>query len=170
MNKTMMMIIPIALIGIVAGLGFAGVINIPGLTPANKPGKSAEGMYAADKDDKAKLAAKKKTPPVVDATAKKTDTTKPVAKPVIKDPEQGADALAAVWNEIKTPELLKIVAKWKDQDLVVVLMHMDNDKVATILSAMTVGDKEAKLDPNPERASKLSKILQDRGSIVKPAS
>jgi hypothetical protein len=164
-NKTMMAIIPVVIIAIIAGLGFSGVINIPGLTPAKKA-KNAQAGYA-DKDDK--LAQNKAATPTAPPKKQEAPKKEPpkVAELPKKNPDQGADALAAVWNEIKIPELAKITANWKDEDLVKVLMHMDTDKVAKLLTQIATGDSAAKIDPKPERASKLSKILQDQGSVVK---
>ncbi|HWA82950.1 MAG TPA: hypothetical protein VG820_05935 [Fimbriimonadaceae bacterium] len=154
-----MILAPVVIIGVVAGLGFAGIIQIPGITP-KKALKGAAAMYA-QKDGKP--VAKKETPPQpppVDPKPKKTPPKK-VATPAgpKKDPEQGADTLATVWNNIETPELLKIAAKWKDQDFARVLAHMNSDKVAEILQTMAQSD--------PIRASKLSRVIQDQGSIVK---
>src|SRR4051812_36608755 len=110
----MMIVIPIVIIAVVAGLAFAGIVNIPGITP-KKALKNSAAMYT-DKDGKP---LQKKPAPVAKVPPKKEEPKKPAPKiePIKKDEDQGADALAAVWNEIKTPELLKIAANWKDQDL-----------------------------------------------------
>lgn len=157
--KMLMIVAPIVIIGIVAGLGFSGVIQIPGITP-KKAAKAGAAMYA-QKDDKP-LAQKA---PATTAPPKPSDKTtappKKVAdsKPVKKDAEQGADALAGVWNDVQTPQLLKIADKWKDDDFARVLSHMDSSKVAEILESLA--------QTKPERASKLSRTLQDLGSVVK---
>jgi hypothetical protein len=157
-----MMVLPVVIIAIIAGLAFSGVIDIPGISP-KKAAKNAVAAYT-DKDEK--LAENKPaTPPPAKKEEPKKDAPKAPAVP--KDPEQGADALAAVWNEIPVNELMKITANWKDEDLTKVLMHMETEKVAQLLQLMAAGDQGAKVDPKPERASKLSKILQDQGSMVK---
>ena len=160
----MMAIIPVVIIAIVAGLAFSGTINIPGITPVKKA-KNAQAGYT-EKDEK--LAQKKPATPTTAPKKLEEPKKEPPKLATTKlDPDQGADALAAVWNEIKVPELAKITANWKDEDLVKVLMHMDTDKVAKLLTQIATGDPVAKVDPKPERASKISKILQDQGSVVK---
>lgn len=157
--KMLMVIAPVVIIGVVAGLGFSGVIQIPGITP-KKAAKAGAAMYA-QKDDKA-LAQKG---PATTAPPKTPDKTNPPPKKVTdskaakKDAEQGADALATVWNDVQTPDLLKIAEKWKDDDFARVLAHMDSSKVAEILESLA--------QTKPERASKLSRALQDLGSVVK---
>lgn len=166
MNKALVAVIPVVLIGVVAGLGFSGVVNIPGLTP-KKAVKNAADIYEKDKgdlkDSKPKKVAEKPVdpPPVVPQDDPKK---KLLSK---QDPELGAQTLAAVWNEVKTPQLIRITKDWKDADLAKVLAHMDTDKVAKLLDALAKGDPEEKVDPNPVRASKISKVLRDQGSIVK---
>jgi hypothetical protein len=165
-NKLMMAIIPVLIIAIIAGLGITGTINIPGLTP-KKAQKNAIAAYT-DKDEKLG-----KNKPATATLTKKPEEPKkdpPKTGPVRKDPELGADALATVWNEVKIPELVKITSNWKDEDLAKVLVHMETEKVAKLLGQIANGDPEAKIDPKPERASKLSKILQDQGSLVKLTS
>ncbi|HVT14420.1 MAG TPA: hypothetical protein VHE55_19310 [Fimbriimonadaceae bacterium] len=156
--KWLLILAPVVIIGVVAGLGFTGVIQIPGLTP-KKALKGASAMYA-QKDGKP-VVKKEETskPPPIGTPAKKTPPKKALSKGPQKDIEQGADALAAVWDNIETPELLKIAAKWKDEDFARVLAHMNADKVAEILQTMA--------QTKPERASKLSQVIQDQGSIVK---
>ena len=161
MSKAVMAIVPVVLVAAVAGLGFTGVINIPGLTP-KKVIKNANLAYA-QADEKS---VSKPTKALAQIPAKKEDPKpeKAVPKVAKKDPDQGADTLATVWNEIKTPELIKISANWKDDELAKVLGHMDNSLVAKFLDEMAKGGESK---PNPVRASKLSKILQDQGSIIK---
>jgi hypothetical protein len=161
MSKAMMAGIPVVLIAIAAGLGFSGVVNIPGITPQKEHKKTPPPEA---KTTAVKVAPKKATPAL-------TPTPKPkvVANLIKKDPDQGADALAAVWSEMKVQDLVKVTEKWNDADLAKVLMHMEPDKVAKLLSELTQGepDTKPKVPANPERASKLSKILQDQGSIIK---
>ncbi len=164
--KWLLIVAPIVIVGIIAGLGVSGVIKIPGLSPA-KSAKSAAINYGAD-SEKAPLKAAS-IPTTKTATPAKRDAKQPKseAKPAKKDVDQGADALATVWNEIKTPELISISKDWKDDDLVKVLVHMDNDKVAKFLDELAKGDEDTRVKGDPLRASKLSKVLQDLGSIVK---
>ena len=149
MKKLLIIGLPLALV-IVAVLGVTGVLRIPGLTPKNAK-KNAAAMYAS-KDDKAKntVAAKPaKKPPAPKKPA-------PIVSIPAKDETKGAQALAAVWNEIPVADLQKITKTWKDQELVPVLAQMDTSLVAQLLAKFP-----------PERASKLSKVLQEQASIVK---
>jgi hypothetical protein len=162
LNKLIIVMIPVALIVAVVALGMAGIVQIPGLTPAKKSLKKTDAMYG-EKDDK-KLAAKNAKKP----TEKKVDAPKPKPKAVAKtsDPELGAEALAAVWNEMKAPELTSITKSWPEAELAKVLKYMDTGKVAKFLAGLVKGDPPNKIDPNPTRASNLSKKLQDLGSIL----
>jgi hypothetical protein len=161
MSKAILAIVPVVIIGAVAGLGFAGIIKIPGITPKKALANAAKGYVQTE--GKAPVVAKTE-PKTPTKAADDPAPTKLAPKPAKKDLDQGADALASVWNEIKTPELLKISANWKDDDLAIVLSHMDTSLVAKFLDEMAKGGTDK---PNPMRASKLSKILQDQGSIVK---
>lgn len=159
MSKVVMIIVPVVIIGAVVGLGMSGIVNIPGLSPKKKP-KVAAAMYS-DKDAPPK--SEKKAPP-----KKKVQPPKAKVKvqKITKDPALGAEALASVWNEVKVPELAKITATWKDEDLAKVLVKMDTDKVAKLLGQLAKGDPELKIPANPTRASNLSKRLQELGSLV----
>jgi hypothetical protein len=164
--KLALVAVPVVLIVGVVGLGLAGVVQIPGLTPAKKSLKKASEMYV-DKDDKG-LATKPGNKTVV---AKKPEPirAKPKVVPKTTDPEQGAEALAAVWNEMKVPELTSITKTWSEAELAKVLMYMETDKVAKFLAGLVKGDPSAKITPNPTRASNLSKKLQALGSVLQSA-
>jgi hypothetical protein len=163
--KGVVIIIPVVVIAAVVGLGLSGVINIPGLSPKKKA-KVAAGMYT-EKDDKAVEA---KKPPAKKPVATKQPPAKPKVKVIRleKNSKKGAEALATVWNEVKIPELAQITASWKDDELAAVLNYMDTSKVAKFLEQIAKGDPPNKIDPNPKRASTLSKRLQELGSIVPP--
>lgn len=131
MKKVILIVLPLLIIGgSVVGLGMAGVINIPGMTP------------------------KKKVAPVVEA--KKPEPKKEVAKkpkeaPKTKsgDPAKGQEAVAKLWNEMEMKSLLPITEKWKDAELAPILAKMDNEKVVELLSGM-----------KPERAVALTRAIQ----------
>lgn len=131
MKKVILIVLPLLIIGgSVVGLGMAGVVNIPGLTP------------------------KKKAAPVVEA--KKPEPKKEVAKkpketPKTKsgDPAKGQEAVAKLWNEMEMKSLLPITEKWKDAELAPILAKMDNEKVVELLSGM-----------KPERAVALTRAIQ----------
>ncbi len=159
-----MIVVPVVLIAAVAGLAVSGVINIPGISPKKKV-NAAAALYS--EKDKNPPVAKKTTPPPL-------KTEKPLPKPVVqvitKDPKKGEEALAAVWSEVKEPELAKITSTWKDDELAKVLSHMESDKVAKYLAYLAKGDPDTKVDPDPKRASVLSRKLQDLGAISTSAS
>lgn len=142
--KRLAFAIPVVL-AVVLGLAFAGVIPIPGIAgkKAKTPPKSAPP-----------------TPPKPVSTPRPTRVVKPPPPTVSvratppNDIEKGAASLASIWNGISPARIEAIAKDWKDEDLARVLAHMDDDKVAEFLSFIKdVG-----------RASKLSRLLQDRAS------
>ncbi|HTQ09525.1 MAG TPA: hypothetical protein VMI31_05585 [Fimbriimonadaceae bacterium] len=166
--KALIFVVPVLIIAAVLGLAFTGKIKIPGITP---PGKAASAMYGSGHDDKTDVKTSKPAAAPAKPKAAVADSLPPKATPKTtrRDPDQGAVALAIVWNEIGTDELIAISKDWKDQDLVRVLGHMDNDKVAKFIDELAKGDDDGKIKADPLRASKLSKALQDQGSVVKQA-
>lgn len=151
--KTLILIIlPVLLIGGVAGAGFMGVINIPGLTP-KKAAKAAK-LYTEGQDGKSNKTAKS-------AMTKPTPPPKPKAKPVASAPEpnveEGAKRIAKLWAQIDTPKLLEMVADWKDPDLARVISYLDSAKAAELLAAM-----------DPKRASRLSREILQHAATAKP--
>lgn len=140
--KRLAFAIPVV-IAVVLGLAFAGVISIPGIG-----GKKAKPAAKATPAPPPKPVA---TPPK--RVAKLPPPTVSV-HPTPDDPEQGAAALATIWNGISAARIEAIAKDWKDEELARVLAHMEDDKVAEFLSSIKdVG-----------RASKLSRILRDRAS------
>lgn len=133
MKKVILIVLPLLIIGgAVVGLGMAGVIQIPGLTP--------------------KKAKKKATPePVVEVKKPELVAKKPKteAKPKSGDPSKGYDAVATLWNEMDVQKLLPLAEKWKDAELAPILARMENDKVVELLTQM-----------KPERAVALTRALQ----------
>lgn len=119
MKKVILIVLPLLIIGgSVVGLGMAGVVNIPGLTPKKKPAPTV----AAKKIEEKKAPAPKKPKPA----------------PTVKaaDPTKGEEAVAKLWNEMDMKALLPITEKWKDAELAAILSKMDNEKVVELLSAM----------------------------------
>lgn len=149
--KTLVLILlPVLLIGGVAGAGFMGFINIPGLTP-KKPAKAAK-LYTEGEDGKSKTTVKP-------AAVKSTPPPKPRPKPAATAPdvEAGAKRIAKLWGQIETPKLLAMVADWKDPDLARVMGYLDAAKAAELLAAM-----------DPKRASRLSQEIQKHAAAPKP--
>jgi hypothetical protein len=143
MKKALFIVIPLAIGGVVVGLAFLGMINIPGITPQKKVAKKQEAQAPP---------ASKETIPGPAPT-----TGAPVAKKQPEpetDPEKGHKKLANLWMEVPTEDLAKIVAAWKDEDLAPVLSKMDPGKVAEVL--VKLGDK---------RASRISREIQRLASL-----
>jgi hypothetical protein len=162
MNKIVMILIPIVIIGGILSAGFMGLINIPGVTPAKKHAKKDD---KAKKDDPPKVAVKSTPTPKYTPAKPKPGST------VTIDPGKGADEVAGVWDEMDTPALLTVMDDWKDADVVPVLLKMDGDKVSELLNAMATTNPQDKLHANRQkRASALSKALQKEASkVVVPA-
>lgn len=145
MKKIILIVLPLLLIsGGVVACAMLGVINIPGLSPKKK----AKTLVAA-----AGLYTEKKEPRKINKPPKPVATVKP------KDPEPdldlGAKKLAKYWNELPAKTLKEIAAKWKDEDLVRVLVKMDVGKATEVLGSLDAA-----------RASKLSELIQSQASLV----
>jgi hypothetical protein len=131
LNKVIMIVVLLLVLGgAVVGLGMAGVVQIPGLTP------------------------KKKAPaPVVEAIVEKKPVVKkepkPQPTPKTDDPEKGHIAVAELWNEMDLKALLPLTDKWREAELAPILAKMDTEKVVELLSQM-----------KPERAVVLTRALQ----------
>lgn len=165
------------------GLIFTGVIHIPGVSPEKKKA-AASGVYADATDEKPESetesdAAQKAEPPEGKPEEAKSQTDSQKAPPedsavpppaataassatpataspqsatadeAPSDPLSGQKALAKLWNTMEASALVAIVADWSDDDLALQLSVMKADKVAELLAAL-----------KPERASKISKLLQ----------
>lgn len=154
--KKALLALPVILVA-VAALAFTGKINIPGITP-KKAAKNALATYAGDKDKLAAKSPSKPTPPT--PLEQKKQMPKPKVALATFDAEQGASALAKIWNEVPVPSLIKVVKTWKDEDLAKVLNQMDTGQVAKLITAMAADQ--------PDRASALSKVLQKQSSVIPP--
>jgi len=133
--------------GGVVGLGIAGVINIPGLTPKKKAGKNLYGAGAE------LLYGEKKDP---NPLAVKKQPEKPIEPPVHAKPEppkpdalKGAKKIAKLWNSLEPPKVVEISKAWKDPDLALVLSNMEAERAAQVLATMDAG-----------RAGRLSQEIQ----------
>lgn len=141
MNKAILIAIPAAVLvigGGIVGAAMTGMIEIPGLTPENQKEKST-ALYTEEKEANSK--------PIKKRAPKKEE-------PIPPNMDKGRKELAELWNEVESPVLAKIVAKWPDDELAFQMRYLDTDKTAEVLSLM-----EAK------RAAKLSKVLQSLGAV-----
>lgn len=157
MKKAVVILVPVLLIGGVAGAAFMGVIKIPGITPKAKLAANLYGegtdLYAPDAEVKidATVEPIEPTPPPV---AKKPEAEPEEPEPVL-DPELGAKKLAKVWNALPTEDLQAVSATFKDDELALVLSKMEVEKVAALMSAM-----------DPKRGASLSRQLARIASVV----
>lgn len=157
MNKVLMFLVPLLVIGGIAGAGMAGIVDIPGLTPKKakpKPKTEADktGEDATPVEESAP-AASEPPPPQEQAPAPAPSPSASKAAEAPVDPVQGQKKIAALWSEIETPQLLKIVADWKDPELAAILRRMDPAKTAEILASM-----------DGKRASALSREIQKQSA------
>lgn len=147
MKKALLVIVPLLLLCITSALVLTGVVKLPFLKLGKKKSQEAAAQVAS-----AKPPAKKPS------SAYKPAVSKPVValknKPSV-DPELGSKKLAKLWNEMDTTKLALLLKDWKDPDAAKVLVLMDGDRVAELLSKLT-----------PAKASSLSKSIQKIASVV----
>ncbi len=180
--ETLLIIVLVLLLIVVAvgGAGLLGVIHIPGITPAKKNMPPRSAMSKINKASLAPSFTKKSpklthksnihtpskltyqaTPPTAHPAPapvlKQPPTTHPSAspQPPKTDPTLGAKKIATLWDQMETKELVVIVKNWNNLELAEVIMQMSPSKASALLSAL-----------NPKRASQISKIIQQEGSIV----
>lgn len=133
----------LVVVGVVIGLGVAGVIPIPGLSPAKRSAKQAQAanLYAADTAEE-KPAPKPSAPPRPKRVAKEPE-------PPPLDLDLGAKKLAKLWDEMPLEDLIKVCQRWKDEDLARVLSKMQSEKAASVLAKL-----------GAERAAAISEFIQ----------
>jgi len=130
MKKMLVFVVPVIIAGAIAGLGLAGIINIPGLTPKKKVTANLD-----TKVDKPKVKAKPRV--------------EPEKAKIAGDPVKGYKTVAGLWNEMPTPKLVDITAKWREEDLSPILLRMEPEKVVEYLGLL-----------KPEKAASLTKKIQ----------
>ena len=148
MKKVLFIALPVLVLGGgFVGLAVSGVVKVPGLTP-RKP--KVQAMYGEGAKAPQKPVAE--VPPPQKPPTKKVPA---VAVTTVKsDPAAGNKKLAQLWNGMPTPKLVALAKAFKDQELAVVLIKMDPEKVAEFLSVL-----------DPARSAKLSKELQKAAAI-----
>ena len=148
MKKALIIVIPLLLI-----IGGGAAAFFMGLIPGTKKKLPlATAATTAAKDQKVAAKPNAELVPTMNR-----DEAKAAPKETI-DAQKGTEKLADLWNQMETTTLVKIIADWKDPELVKVLATMDDGKVAELMTAIAK-DK-------PARASKLSKQLQALASVV----
>lgn len=151
----------IVLGGTTIGLGYAGVINIPGITPTKKAPpatEQAEGEADASADAESSPTASAAAPA---EGSPSPNTPPPEEKPPLPPPpadeaprKDGTERLAKLWATMDAQKVAALVQQWKDGDVLLVLAKMDDEKLAEVLSALP-----------PDRALELSRGIKalDRG-------
>lgn len=163
-NKLIFIIIGvIVIVGAILGLGLAGIVTIPGLTPAKHKHTKAKADPKADdakKQDQAKAdAAAKATDDAKQADIKKQADAKATADKLAATPkldvEKGYAKLAAVWSEIEPAKIEAILqTDYKPETAAPIFKRMDEDKVAAILTLMKPKDAAAYSDALAKEAGK----------------
>ncbi len=129
--------------GTVIGLGYARVINIPGITPSKKeqpkeptstekPEQSNEGLGSPPTSP----------PPSTEVSQPPSAQAQPEA--VITERVDGTERLAKLWSSMDTEALVKVLDQWSDGDVLRVLARMDDKKLAELLSELEP-DKAARI-------------------------
>lgn len=145
MRLVIILLAVIALGGTAIGLGYAGILRIPGITPAKK--KTLESKQ--EKQTAASAATANATPPI-----KIVPTPAPAAIPQkkIEPVEDGSDRLAKLWSSLDAESLQKILDKWPSGDTIPILAKMEDDKLAELLAQI--------VSKSPAKAAQLSKAIK----------
>lgn len=143
----------IVLGGVTIGLGYAGVINIPGITPSKKAKPAAEPAEAQSSTESSPTAADKADAPKQGAQSVEAPSqveVPPSAPSAEAAPRKdGTERLAKLWTTMDAQKVAALVEKWKDGDVLLVLAKMDDEKLAEVLAALP-----------PERALELSRGIK----------
>ncbi len=147
--------------GTFIGLGYAGVVNIPGITPekkakqANAADVAQQGADEANQQNKATLqttanpaAPAEQEPPAVEPPSA------PSPEPEVIQQPDGTERVAKLWASMDAQKVAALVQAWKDGDVVMILAKMDDEKLAEVLAALP-----------PEKALEISRGIKamDRG-------
>ncbi len=185
METLLIIFLVLLLIGVViGGAGLVGIIHIPGITPAKKDAPhpvevvKTKAPLASLPHKKLPKAVQKPTPlkPIHPAALPSAPHPIPIAPPTLApaislphpvpphpappsvpktDPTRGAKKIATLWDQITTKELVVIVKNWNNLELAEVIMQMSPSKASALLEAL-----------DPKRASRISKIIQQEGSMI----
>src|SRR5579872_6956071 len=158
MDKKVVIIIGVVIaVGAVLGLGMAGIVPIPGLSPAKKKKHVAVDANAeadAKKAEKAAAATAEKAKLASEAAEKKADDNKKqlddeaakakaLAEQKAAD-EKGYKKLAEVWAEMKPSDVSSLlVSHYKPEEAAPILKLMDTEQVAAIFTAMAASSTPA---------------------------
>lgn len=141
MKLVVILLAIIALGGTVVGLGAAGVINIPGITPPkNKKRQTLDIPKPTEKITQVNAQTATVPPPISPDPAK------------VKTPKDGTDRVAKLWSNMDADTLLKVLKKWPEGDAVTILAKMDDAKLTQLLVAMAA--------ESPDKAAEFSKLIK----------
>ncbi|MER3413622.1 MAG: hypothetical protein C4341_05175 [Armatimonadota bacterium] len=147
--------------GTTIGLGYAGVINIPGITPPKKVKSTAKQVDGEQAANPTSLANERLGQQATDDAKTKAKSDSPISDPATPTTEEtrasreqtsrqdGTERLAKLWTAMDAQKVAALVQQWKDGDVLLVLAKMDDEKLAEVLSALP-----------PERALKLSRGIK----------
>lgn len=146
----MKLLVPILLViivvgGTIIGLGFASVINIPGITPAKKKADEATSEPVAASNEEIGQKEATATQPVTQEAAPAPPPQNPAPAPQVTQRVDGTDRLAKLWSAMDTDALAKVLEQWNDGEALRVLAKMDDKKLAELLSVLP-----------PDRAARIS--------------
>jgi hypothetical protein len=130
--------------GGIVGMGYAGVIHIPGITPPKKvkPKPTEDTLVEQRESNDSNLQAV--TPEEPAPQPEPSRQVEPPPPPVITQRSDGTVRLAALWSSMETEALVKLLEQWNDGDALQVLAKMDNKKLAEVLGALPP-DKAARI-------------------------
>ena len=153
--KALTIVIPILVAGAALGAGFMGYLPFVGQDDDAETIESQAVPEPVERGDanETELAAPIPVNPTPEPPQDQDDEDDVMLDEI--DPDQGARSLAKIWNEIESRELAGIIVVWQDEDLALILSHMENRTVAEVLSLLV-----------PERAVQLSEQIKALASVV----
>lgn len=152
---TIALVALIAIGGTVIGLGYAGVMKIPGITPDKKKTTAATQGTATKSKAEETTGNNKSTeqPPAAEPPAKPVEPPVSEPPPTTSAPKKdGTERVAGLWSNMDTAAVKKILLKWEDGDALPVLAKMEDVKLAELLAAIATDD--------PEKAARISKGIK----------
>ncbi len=130
-------------LGLVLGLGFTGVLKIPGITPKKSTANATQEDAPKEEVAKTNQETNSQSPKAKNPKTKNPDAPSPNSK-------DGSERLAKIWSLLDAETVGEILKGWSDEEAISVLTKMDDKKLAEVLSALP-----------PERAAKLSQRIKN---------
>lgn len=141
---------------VLGGGGFAAMAAMGKIPFLAKKGKTPAATYGEGKEPPKGAVASttpaetKKPDPASEAKpdAKKDGKAKKTAPEPAADPLKGAKKVAAVWSNMETADLIKVVKAYPQDDLPLVMTRLEAEKAAEVLAGL-----------DPATAAKLSTAM-----------